>query len=460
MSETAGDTARLDYDRGSLVVSGSVLPEDGRPSWLVWDGRVRAWRCLALHYRALVHWLTRAGRQVDDRARAYPDLALEAPRLPEAYPHQREALAEWSRGKRGLVELPTGSGKTQLALQAIVAVGRGTLILVPTLDLLAQWCGVVERGLGVPAGVIGGGQNDLQPVTVCTYASAFRRGEQFGDRFCLAVFDECHHLAGEGYTRIAEVLIAPYRLGLSATLERPDGGEQVLEQLIGPLVYRRSITELSGEYLADYRVEVIEAELSSEERHAYDEAREQYLGYARAHGLTPTSARAWQRFVFAASRTPEGRVALDGYRRQRQIAYAPEAKFRVLAGLLRRHRGERVLIFTNDNRTAYEVSRRFLLPIITHQTRVAERRAILQAFRDDVWPYLVTSRVLNEGVDVPAANIAVILSGTASVREHVQRLGRILRKAPGKEAVLYEVLSGTTGETFVSQRRRQHDAYR
>jgi superfamily II DNA or RNA helicase len=119
-----------------------------------------------------------------------------------------------------------------------------------------------------------------------------------------------------------------------------------------------------------------------------------------------------------------------------------------------------VLIFTNDNRTAYEVSRRFLLPIITHQTRTAERRAILENFRNGIWPYLVTSRVLNEGVDVPAANIAVILSGTASVREHVQRLGRILRKAPGKEAVLYEVLSRTTGETYVSQRRRQHDAYR
>jgi superfamily II DNA or RNA helicase len=68
--------------------------------------------------------------------------------------------------------------------------------------------------------------------------------------------------------------------------------------------------------------------------------------------------------------------------------------------------------------------------------------------------------VLNEGVDVPAAGVAVILSGTASVREHVQRLGRILRKAPGKEAVLYEVLTRATGEESVSLRRRRHDAYR
>jgi superfamily II DNA or RNA helicase len=451
---------RLAYDRGSLLLSGGLPDRCDRPAWLVWDERVRAWRCLALHYRALVHWLTRQPLDFRDEARAYPDLPASEPRLPEAYPHQREALEAWGRAKRGVVELPTGSGKTQLALRAIAEVGRAALVLVPTLDLLAQWCGAIEQGLGLPAGAIGGGVNDLQPVTVCTYASAYRRGEQFGDRFCLAVFDECHHLAGEGYTRIGEVLLAPYRLGLSATVERPDGGHQALEQLIGPLVYRRSITELSGDYLADYRVETIEAELNPAEREAYDAAREQYRAFARERGLTPTSARAWQRFVFVASGSPEGRAALEAYRRQRQIAHAPESKFAVLARMLRRHRGERVLIFTNDNRTAYEVSRRFLLPIITHQTRTAERRAILENFRNGIWPYLVTSRVLNEGVDVPAANIAVILSGTASVREHVQRLGRILRKAPGKEAVLYEVLSRTTGETYVSQRRRQHDAYR
>jgi superfamily II DNA or RNA helicase len=460
LSEAPATQSLLRYDRGSLLLSGLRIRPTETPPYLVWDARVEAWRCLALHYRALVHWLTRGEVAFRDEARAYPELPAGAARLPEPFPHQRDALAAWSRGKRGVVELPTGSGKTQLALHAIAEVGRGTLILVPTLDLLTQWCGVVEAALGAPAGAIGGGSNDLRPVTVCTYASAFRRGEQFGDRFGLAVFDECHHLAGAGYTRIGEVLIAPYRLGLSATVQRAEEGLGALEQLVGPLVYQRSITELSGEYLADYRVEVIEAELSGPEREAYDAAREAYRAFARERGLTPTSAQGWQRFVFVASRTPEGRAALEAYRRQRQIAYTPESKFAVLARLLRRHRGERVLVFTNDNRTAYALSRRFLLPIITHQTRVVERRAVLGNFRDGTWPTLVTSRVLNEGVDVPAANIAVILSGTSSVREHVQRLGRILRKAPGKEAVLYEVLSRTTGESYVSQRRRQHDAYR
>jgi superfamily II DNA or RNA helicase len=73
---------------------------------------------------------------------------------------------------------------------------------------------------------------------------------------------------------------------------------------------------------------------------------------------------------------------------------------------------------------------------------------------------VVTSRVLNEGVDVPAANVAVVLGGSGSVREHVQRLGRILRPAEGKRALLYEVLSAGTSETSISERRRDHEAYR
>ncbi len=73
---------------------------------------------------------------------------------------------------------------------------------------------------------------------------------------------------------------------------------------------------------------------------------------------------------------------------------------------------------------------------------------------------MVTSKVLNEGVDIPDANVAVVISGSGSVREHVQRLGRILRKRDGKRAVLYELVTSNTSESFTSDRRREHGAYR
>ena len=470
------DPITIRYDRGSLVVERA--PKGwAPPSYLVWDDRIGAYRALAIHHRALVRHLTHGGRSFRDEARAYPELKLDPTGLPEPYPHQRAALEAWSRGKWGIVEMPTGSGKTLLALRAICVVQRGTLILVPTLELLTQWCGVLETLLGIRPGVIGGGSHQLEPVTVCTYASAYRKGEHFGNRFCLVVFDECHHLAGAGYARIADGLIAPYRLGLSATIEsapleeptratpgRPGDGAfstgEALKPLTGPVVYRASIAEMSGGVLAPYRIETLEADLSPREQADYAEARGRYRDFAKKAGIVVDSAAGWKRFVFAASRTPEGRQALEAFYHQRRIAFAPEAKFKALAEILSRHRNSRVLIFTNDNLTAYEVSRRFLLPIITHQTKVSERKVIMERFRANRWPFLVTSRVLNEGVDLPEVNVAVVLSGTASVREHVQRLGRILRKAPGKEAVLYEVLSRTPVEQHVSRRRRMHEAYR
>lgn len=117
---------------------------------------------------------------------------------------------------------------------------------------------------------------------------------------------------------------------------------------------------------------------------------------------------------------------------------------------------DRTIIFTNDNVTVYRISETFLIPAITHQTPVKERHTILQAFRNGDYPCLVVSHVLNEGVDVPEARIAILLSGSGSTREYVQRLGRLLRKGTGnKLALLYEVVAEQTTEENISNRRRK-----
>jgi superfamily II DNA or RNA helicase len=144
------------------------------------------------------------------------------------------------------------------------------------------------------------------------------------------------------------------------------------------------------------------------------------------------------------------------HREARSIALGTEAKLRILAELLAQHYPEQTLIFTNDNATVYRISQTFLIPAITHQTPVKERHAILQQFREGTYKTLVASHVLNEGVDVPEANVAILLSGTGSAREYIQRLGRVLRKGKTqKVAVLYEVVAEETTEESVSRRRRQ-----
>ena len=199
--------------------------------------------------------------------------------------------------------------------------------------------------------------------------------------------------------------------------------------------------------------------LSPEEREEYASERQIYVDFVSRKGIRFGGGRGWSQFLRLTSSSEEGRRAFLAYRRQKAISQASDAKLRLLERLLQRHSADRVLIFTSDNDTVYKISRRFLIPAITHQTKVKERHQNLQSFNQGEYPFLVTSRVLNEGVDVPAANVGVVLSGSGSVREHVQRLGRILRRAEGKQAVLYEVVAEDTAEEFVSNRRRQHGAY-
>ena len=115
----------------------------------------------------------------------------------------------------------------------------------------------------------------------------------------------------------------------------------------------------------------------------------------------------WSYFVRESARSQEGRAAMLAHREARTLAFGTEGKLRVLADLLAQHHGERTLVFTDDNATVYRVSQDFLLPAITHQTKVKERHDTLSKFRSGEYPVLVTSKVLNEGVDVPEAKVAV-----------------------------------------------------
>jgi superfamily II DNA or RNA helicase len=376
-------------------------------------------------------------------------------------PYQDEALAAWRAARgRGVVVLPTGAGKTHVACLAIDDRRRSTLVLAPTLDLVRQWYDVLRATFGVPVGVIGGGDYGVEALTVSTYDSAYLHMEHLGDRFGLLVFDECHHLPGPAYALAARAAVAPFRLGLTATPERADGRHADYDALCGPIVYRKDIVDLSGGYLAPYETVRLTVELGPEDRRAHDEARGIYRDFIAKNGIRMSSPSGWSDFIIRAARSDDGRRAMAAYRRQREIAFAAPAKLDYVGLLLERHREDRTLLFTQDNATAYALSRRFLVPIITHETRVRERSEILAGLCDGSYGAVVTSKVLNEGVDIPDANVAVVVSGSASVREHVQRLGRILRARAGKHALLYELVTANTAETFTSARRRDHSAYR
>lgn len=453
----------LEFDRGTLIIDagGDSLPEGLVLPGCTWDQRVKRFRAPAWRYREVMTVLHRSGVEVDNKAGGFEPLGLESRLVREPFPYQAEAVETWfTEGRRGVVVLPTGSGKTYVAQLIMERLGRSALVVTPTLDLMQQWYGVLTTAFEVDVGLVGGGYYDIAPLTVTTYDSAYIHMERLGDRFALLVFDECHHLPGPSYATAAELALAPFRLGLTATPEREDGGEERLDRLIGPQVFRREIGELAGEFLAEYETITLRVRLSEEERERYASERQIYRDFVTGNGIRIGSRGGWGRFLMMSSISQEGRRAFLAYRTQKAISQASEAKLRLLERLFAQHRHDRCLVFTSDNETVYKISRRFLIPSITHQTKIKERHEILSRFNAGEFPFLVTSRVLNEGVDVPAANVGVVLSGSGSVREHVQRLGRILRRGEGKRAVLYEVIAEDTAEEFTSERRRQHGAYR
>jgi superfamily II DNA or RNA helicase len=449
-------TPTLKFDRGTLILH---PPPKGK-AWVdfaTWDDRIERFRVPALHYRALIEALRRDNTQIQDDAAAFAAVDLSGSLAHQPYPHQSEALQAWeAAGKRGVVVLPTAAGKTFLAQMAMRLAACSTLITVPTLDLMHQWyANLLAAFPEAEIGLLGGGSRDRTPILVATYDSAAIQAESLGNRYRLLICDECHHLPSDFNRVIAEYAIAPCRLGLTATPDRTDGRHLDLDQLLGQIIYQRTAEDLAGHALAEHEIIQIRVKLSAPERQRYDQLIATRDSFLRQSNLWLGTLQGWQRFVQASAQSSAGRRAMLAHREARSIALGTEGKLQILANLLAQHHPAQTLIFTNDNATVYRISREFLIPAITHQTPVKERHAILQQFRDGQYKTLVASHVLNEGVDVPEASIAILLSGTGSTREYIQRLGRVLRKGSlGKRALLYEVVAEETSEEGVSRRRQ------
>jgi superfamily II DNA or RNA helicase len=441
---------RLKYDRGTILLEGDV----GTP-YARWDPRVGAFRAMALYYPDILEYLDRSHLPVRDEvvdSLPTPPLASDV----ELRPYQQAALEAWlDAGRRGVIELPTGAGKTYIALKAVERLNVSTLVVVPTLDLVDQWRRQLEAFFHVEAGVVGGGEVVVKPLTVSTYDSAYLRGEQLGNRFLFMVFDEVHHLPAPSYMQIAEMYVAPSRLGLTATYEREDGAHVELLRLVGGRVYRLGVDALTGRHLSPYILETVFVDLTPEEREVYEREYTVFTGYLKRKNIRLRGPRDFQRFIISTGGDLGARRALLARNRAVDVALNAQSKIQVLADLLAAYADEKALIFTRHNSLVYRISRRFLIPAITYQTPKEERKAVLEAFRTGGFRVIVTSQVLDEGIDVPDASMAFIISGTGSSREYIQRLGRILRKQKGKTAKLFELVTRDTLESRISQRRHR-----
>jgi superfamily II DNA or RNA helicase len=436
---------RLVFDRGTIVLYGNPCNAGTLPG-VLWDPRIGTWRAPALYHQELSREL--ALRLGDDfRDEVCPQLAVPPPfRCPELRPYQAAAVSSWEfSGRRGIIALPTGSGKTRIAIATIARSRLRVLCLVPTRVLMAQWVKTLSEAALGPIGEYGDGRRIEQPITVATFAGALRNMEILGNRFDMLVVDEVHHFGSGAGDEALEMCTAPARLGLSATPSEDGARRARLDALVGPEVYRASIEELAGRYLASFQLVTISIQLTPQERRAYDAETSIFRPVCRAFFETAPGA-SWSDFVASAAKSDAGRRALVAWRRSRMIVRYTGEKRRVVNDLILQHRDSRILVFAADNDTAYAVAREHLVQPITCDIGSGERARALQRFSNGELRILVSARVLNEGIDVPAADIAIIVGGSQGSREYIQRIGRVLRPAEGKKAIVYDLVTRGTFE--------------
>jgi RNA polymerase primary sigma factor len=398
------------------------------------------------------------------------------------YPWQREALDWWrKRGYRGVVEAVTGAGKTRLAIAAIAQQlrrGEPTVVVVPTKDLLHQWKRELERwlvgelGRPVAVGLIGANRRDTldnYDLLVSTAQSGSRHALLTRGKKGLLVADEVHHYGARSWSRVLQDGF-DRRLGLTATYEREDSGiDKFLDPYFGggtfPVGYARA---LADDVIAPFKIAFVAVRFSSAERRRYEEHDEKASRYrrklVRGYGLTEEPFGEFMSEVNHLASGGEGEATglargyLNAFSKRRQTLAGAQEKFERVADLSAAVRkAERSILFAQTKEAAAKAvdqltGRGINGAVLTSSMDMSERKEVFAAFEDGEHELVAAPRLLDEGVDVPAADLAIVLASSRSRRQMVQRMGRVVRKKQdgrlARLAVLY--VMGTSEDPEVA----------
>ncbi len=405
----------------------------------------------------------------DHRSADGPSLDLAAADRPGAdhralYAWQAEALDAWVRcRRRGVVEAVTGAGKTDVAIAAALDArrrGRFVLVVVPTRVLVEQWSARLREALpGERIGRLGDGGSDMPAscdVLVATRHSAASHRPRPPEAGGLLVADECHAFGGKVLRR---ALLDAYdeRLGLTATLERADDGvDEVLVPFFGGVCYRYDFpAAIADGVCASPRVALVGVRLASDEYEEYA-AVEAQLVSARSH-LRRVKGMPLEPFGDFLAAThhladrdagPDGRAAreyLDAFGARRRIVARARGKHELLgrfAPALRTAGG--ALLFTETVRAANHAVNHLdpmvAIDVVTGSTPRRARQDILDRLRHGRLQVVAAPRVLDEGVDVPDADLGIVVSASRTRRQMIQRMGRVLRRKPPGVAARFVIM--------------------
>jgi superfamily II DNA or RNA helicase len=355
------------------------------------------------------------------------------------------------KGMRGVASVVTGGGKTVLAFLCMHEFWKAyedgrIVILVPTVTLMDQWYVSLQEDYGVPDEAIACFSSQEKPnepnlVNVLVINSGRRlvRKLTSGQNVFLIV-DECHRA---GSPENAKALQGTFSaaLGLSATPQREydRGFEEYVVPALGPVIYQYNYAQAYADgVVAPFSLMNVQVDLLPDEQHEY--------------ALLTKRAAVLLRHV----RAGKGDVGIEERLKrilQMRAAVSATAKMRVpvAAKLVEENRGSPTIVFHERVSSAdalFDVLRQRNHSVCLYHSKVAPvlRRDNLRLFRRGVFDVLISCRALDEGMNVPETVVAVIASSTASQRQRIQRLGRVLRPARGKQRALIYSLYATRHE--------------
>ncbi|MFC7210156.1 DEAD/DEAH box helicase [Natronoarchaeum sp. GCM10025321] len=336
--------------------------------------------------------------------------------------YQRDWVNRFVDAGSGVLVGPPGSGKTVAAMGIMEAIGGETLILVPTRELASQWRDELLARTDLTAEQIGeyhGGSKDIRPITIATYQTAGmdRHRSLFdGRRWGLIVYDEVHHIPADVSRRSAD-LQSRHRLGLSATPIREDEREKDIYTLVGQPIGTDWDELFDAGYVQEPEVEI------------------RYVP--------------WDEEVYRSE------YATAESHEKRQLAAGNPVKIDEIRSILADHGNSKTLVFADYIDQGDVLSEALSVPFISGEMPHARREKLFSQFRQDERDILIVSRVGDEGIDLPDADLAILASGLGgSRRQGSQRAGRTMRPA-GKSRVYVLATRGTTEEDF-AQRQLQH----
>jgi DNA excision repair protein ERCC-3 len=336
--------------------------------------------------------------------------------------YQRDWVDRFQDQRSGVFVSPPGSGKTVAGIGVLAAVGGETLILVPSRELAAQWKEELLAHTTLTEDQIGeyhGGEKEIRPITISTYQTAGmdRHRALFDSRkWGLILYDEVHHVPSRIYRRSAD-LQAKHRLGLSATPVREDDREKDIFTLIGPPIGTDWDKLFDAGFVQEPEVEI------------------RYVPWT-----DDTSLNEWR--------------SADGRERHMLAAMNP-AKLDAVERLLATHPDSKALVFVDYLDQGRFFEEELDVPFISGEMPHYRREQLFQSFRDGDIRTLVISRVGDEGIDLPDAELAVVASGLGgSRRQGAQRAGRTMR--PTGSALVYVLATRGTSEEDFAQRQMRH----